>query len=167
MKNTKLFFRLFRLIIVILFGTTFFVLGQSPEKKIDVGLGVIFFDLKNNTIFGGYNYYSGSVYIPVTFPDGIRFEPEIGLFVSDGDNLIDLGFGVIKTLPRENITYNFGIRFGLITEPLYSLSPLIGAEYFLSNKFSLGAEIQYINFFDDMRNYAGYLNTQAVIRFYF
>lgn len=111
-------------------------------------------------------------YIPMTIADMITIEPEFGYFrygssESDHDyeasnDLIRFGMGLFYTPILGRTALHFGIRFGIISySSKYSeegfsdeqsktdffIGPAVGAEYFFSDQFSLGAEVQ-LNYID-------------------
>ncbi len=139
-------------------------------------------------------------YIPMTISDLVTVEPEFGYFrygTSDSDSessndLIRFGMGLFYTPIFGRTALHFGIRFGIISysseysedgfsneesKTDFFIGPALGAEYFFSDQFSLGAEVQ-LNYIDigDWKSdefsngpdkYYFSNRTQVFIRFYF
>ncbi|MCK5742648.1 MAG: outer membrane beta-barrel protein [Chlorobi bacterium] len=117
-----------------------------------------------------------NIYLPIQFGNSFRLEPEFGIYRDseiikndlDGDieriySFYRIGLGAFKTIkPANNFLMYFGPRIGVLmvsSERNYSNDPdrtssqniiiiggSVGGEYYLSDHFSLGAEVQ-LNFF--------------------
>jgi hypothetical protein len=139
-------------------------------------------------------------YIPMTISDMITIEPEFGYFrygssdsdSESSDDLIRFGMGLFYTPVFGRTALHFGIRIGIISysseyseegfsdersKTDFFIGPAVGAEYFFSDQFSLGAEVQlnYIDignwegdeFSNGSDNYFFSNRTHVFIRFYF
>ena len=93
-----------------------------------------------------------TVRIPMYIKDNLRVEPEIGFFHGSSNNYIDAGIGVHLLSNKEKSFYLYpgiegGTELSFGNESIYSeksnlfyATLLIGSEYFLTEKLSIGGE---------------------------
>lgn len=140
--------------------------------------------------------------VPVDINGVVRIEPELGIArISYSFDNIDsetsgtqytAGLGVFALMPQGDVTMTFGARAGMTsyTESLdtdtddseqsvrrISVGPAVGAEYYLSDRFSIGAEVgldYQVYSFDgdfidsDELDITGFTTrTSALLRFFF
>jgi hypothetical protein len=114
-----------------------------------------------------------AILFPIQITDWLRIEPEIAAFrhrheepINYSVNGVEVGVGIFPQVVRENLRIYYGARIGAIrgkerqtdTTPTrigditatstqtrhgFYLAPAVGGEYLLSNRFGLGAEVQY------------------------
>lgn len=143
----------------------------SAQDSNNVGLGVSLSSSSIiSGIEGGIESILSPVsfYVPISL-SGFRIEPEVGLFRTDESDdtgsytqtVLQIGTGIFLTRQHEQTLYYFGGRVGaLLSSSDYEFSgegysgasersrtdlyvaPALGAEYLLSDRFSLGGEAQ-------------------------
>ena len=107
-----------------------------------------------NMFDGGGVKSSPTVYYIHNLSNGKRIEPSLGYFFvsneSESSSITTLGVGYLTDKIQSNnfLTY-WGGRFAMTMfsedaeEDIISISPVCGAEYSLSNNFSIGGEIRF------------------------
>ena len=114
-----------------------------------------------------------AILFPIQITDWLRIEPEIAAFrhrheepINYTVSGVELGLGIFPQIVRENLRIYYGARLGVLrgkerqtdTTPTrmgditatntqtrhgFYLAPAVGGEYLFSNRFGLGAEVQY------------------------
>lgn len=126
---------------------------KDPKAGISVNLSTFNISgLETTGIITTGNSFS----LPINVGKRLRLEPEAaGLIHRESfyyyprrDVYLSFGMGIFLRNGKEDISILYGIRAGGISYDgdlgLY-ISPAVGAEYFLSKRFSLGGEIQISN----------------------
>ena len=145
---------------------------QAQAAEVDAGVGI---SIESD---------DSTIYIPIDIGDSIRIEPgvrysetEIGKQLKA--DVLDLSVGVFKLLPiRESIRLYFGGRLAYVQAEIldnypndlfdsksdedgYRISPTLGFEYEVTERFSVGGEAEW--FYLDMDRDSG-LNVPEVNR---
>lgn len=142
------------------------VFGQNESgNNRKFGIGVSLFSL-NDAINSSNGGFASSIYFPINVSDQFRLEPEIALFSSKYTDFHNIGLGFFKLENSKELLLKYGARVGVMSNDMFHISPTLGAEYFLSPRFSLGAEAQLRILFVKSET-AVYTTTSASFRFYF
>jgi hypothetical protein len=136
--------------------------GSNSGK---VGIGISLFNLIDWYYTNYEIAYRNSIYIPITLSEKFRIEPEIGLIYSGSDVLYSLGLGVFGLSRKSDITWYYGMRIGTWNAHFIQIAPSFGGEYYLSSRFSLGAEVQLMGLIEN-NDLMFMTNTIAFIRLY-
>jgi len=153
--------------IVILLNSFLIPKTFSQEESLrKFGIGISLFSLNDLTQNIGNGGYANTIYFPININDKFRLEPEIGFMVYSGHSFSSISLGFFKLQNTKNVLLKYGIRVGTTSEQQFQFSPTIGAEYFLSSQFSLGAEAQLkiLNYHSETYFLT---TTSASVRFYF
>ena len=143
---------------------------DSSSVKYGFGLSIIDF---RNAVDGVYTYhgYSPNFSIPIIINSNFKIEPTIGFYsrtfkyksANDdeerNENSFQIGIGIFSIKKYDNLMIYYGGHLGVILlykdekddnvtyideEGFgYFVSPAIGGEYFISDHFSVGGEIQF------------------------
>ena len=107
-----------------------------------------------------------AILIPLQITNGFRLEPEIAVFrhsheepIAYSANGVELGVGIFPQMIQQNFRLYYGVRVGYVrtkeeetdspgfthTQSVdgYFVAPAVGGEYLLSDRFGLGAEVQF------------------------
>ncbi len=140
--------------------------GQEKDEQFGkIGLGMAFLSVSD---FSFYNEYNGGnlIYVPINIKEKYRIEPEVAIIFNSNDKQISLGTGLFKLKRNNNLLLHYGVRLGYWSSGAIYFTPAIGGEYFISKRFSIGAEQQF-RIVTDVDSYYGSTNTKALIRYYF
>ena len=157
------------IILLILLTLSMPVHAQNETK---VGLGV---GLNTSALIGaiteGAFVSSTGIYLPISMPPTIRFEPNVAFArtvskndtAKESDAAIQVGVGLFTMQSVNNATQiYFGVRAGAAfnqsknsfgpnsttrSKTDFFVGPAFGGEYFFSDNFSLGAEAQLVMVF--------------------
>jgi hypothetical protein len=141
--------------------------GQSDSPEYGkFGIGISSANLLDLLITSEYLMYSSSVYLPIGVTEKIRLEPEIGFAITRDERLYTLGLGLLGMTRFERSAGYAGLRAGTWNAEIHHVSLVLGCEYFLSERFSLGGEVQLRSLFVD-RDLIVLTNSMLLIRFYF
>ncbi|MDH5467088.1 MAG: hypothetical protein OEY25_06695 [Candidatus Aminicenantes bacterium] len=137
--------------------TIFFILSsflQAQDEERNFGIGV---SLSKEALWLEDFLI---IYMPIDISSKFRLEPEIGfLLQSESAGIweetsiaLSVGLGIFAMKQKEKINIYYGARTGFIidsyvivtrrTRTDFYIGPALGGEYFFSNHFSLGGEIQ-------------------------
>ncbi|MHA2032646.1 MAG: hypothetical protein ACW99Q_25020 [Candidatus Kariarchaeaceae archaeon] len=131
-----------------------------------IGVGISFFNLVDFLLFIDEIAYTNSIYFPINISDRFRIEPEIGVLSSGSDVLYSLGLGVFGLSGTNDISWYYGMRIGTWNAHFIKIAPTLGGEYYLSRRFSLGAEAQILGLIEN-DDFMFMTNTIAFVRLYF
>ena len=130
-----------------------------------VGIGISLFNLIDFFYTTEEIAYKNSIYVPITLSKRFRIEPEIGVLYTRPDVLYSLGLGVFGLSCTSDITWYYGMRIGTWNAHFIQIAPSLGGEYYLSKRFSLGAEVQLMGLIEN-NDLMFMTNTIAFIRLY-
>lgn len=152
---------------ILLFAVSFFLasnLIHAQEKENRIGIGVsIGRQIIEEMEYRAFEYTR--FYVPIIVSSHFRLEPEIGYYRYSGSGedwkesrkRLSIGCGIFFITRKGKVDIYYGARLGLISTSYFYetttylrdesrtdfyIGPAIGGEYFFSNHFSLGGEIQ-------------------------
>jgi hypothetical protein len=161
MKNLK---KVITLLMVILLSLSTFQtsIGQENDNaNSKFGLGVSLFNITEFDLD-----QANSIYFTINFGSKFRLEPKVGFVLSDGFEQYSIGIGAFGIKPISKFNTLYGLRLGLSTDAVVSVSPTVGGEYYFIKNFSLGSEVQLQGLFKD-GDFGVFTNASVIIRFYF
>lgn len=116
-----------------------------------------------------FNYFNrpSILSFPITFNNKFRLEPEVGFWTRGGSQGYSAGLGIYGLKPSSDLLFKYGVNGGIFAEDIYFLAPTVGGEYFLSKRFSIGAEAQLLTLYNGIDDFTLSTNSSLSVRFYF
>jgi opacity protein-like surface antigen len=149
---------------ILIAGLATIISVQAQAAEVDVGVGI---SIESD---------DSTIYIPIDIGDSIRIEPGVRYSETEiGNQLkaesLDLSVGLFKLMPiRESIRLYFGGRLAYVTAEIdqsfagqqshteddgYRISPTLGFEYQVTERFSVGGEAEWFYLDMDEENSLG------------
>ena len=153
------------LLIAALLCSFIFSYAQSDSLRIKTfGLGVHVEQFKISDIGNNAEYFTpNKIILTFTFENHFRIEPEFGYRTATNnvsknkESALGLGIGIVGMFQHGRVSFPIGIQFkddiftesstnssgniNKITTTVFSAGPVVGAEYFLGDNFSVAGDI--------------------------
>ncbi len=160
-----------RIIITILFFSFVtnysFSQNDTSDRKTDFGIGI---NLLSRLGFGfeDYDDISGYfIFLPVQFNNHYRIEPSFQFSLTKKDNYFATGIGFFRLKRFDKLQYYYGLRTTYWNIRLIEISPTIGCDFYLSDRFSIGAEAQLRSFLWKSEILGVMTDANFIVRYYF
>jgi hypothetical protein len=157
MKKTHL------VLMIIVLSSNCLYAQEAKSLQRNFGIGVSLFNLSeylNESSFGN------SIYLTINTKSNFRLEPTFGFIFSKSQSKYVMGLGAFKFKDFSNLRMLTGIRLGFSDGNVFTIAPSLGGEYYFSDHFSVGSEVQ-LRVTIENGDFTFLTNTLVLARFYF